>query len=164
MKSRLIVVAICLLTFVPCVAVAQTPRATRASAAAEPAPLPLHPFANPSQSDEVISRVLAFQPALPLGPLDVLKEYEGGMTLIAQRLNADLMSISQANRANQITREEAEYLIQDRYQVAIMQYAVLSALHESLEHDLAQVGKHAGRSQSDSTVVVQPPPSGRVLT
>jgi hypothetical protein len=50
------------------------------------------------------------------------------MTLIAQRLTADLISISQANRANQITREEAEYLIQDRYQVAMMLMSPTEAL------------------------------------
>jgi hypothetical protein len=165
MKSRLIVVAVCLLAVMPRVAVAQTPRATQATAAAEPPPLSLHPYANTSQPDQVIARVLAFQPALPLGPVDVLKGYEVGMTLIAQRLNVDLISISQANRANQITREEAEYLIQDRYQVAMMQYDVLSALHDSLEHDLAQAATQPGRlSQSDTAVVVQPPSSGQVLT
>jgi hypothetical protein len=124
----------------------------------------LHAFANTSQPDEVIARALAFQPALPLGPVDVLKGYEVGMTLIAQRLNADLISISQANRANQITREEAEYLIQDRYQVAMMQHDVLSALHDSLEHDLAQAAKQPGRvSQPDTAVVVQRKSSGQVL-
>lgn len=165
MKPQLIVVAVCLLAVMPRVA-AQTPRATGASAAAEPPPLPLHAFANTGQPDKVIARVLAFQPAIPLGPVDVLKGYEVAMTFIAQRLSADLISISQANRANQITREEAEYLIQDRYQVAMMQHDVLSALHDSLEFDLSQSAKQPpGKlSQSDTAVVVQPLPSGQVLT
>jgi hypothetical protein len=60
----------------PHVAVAQTPRATRASAAADSPPLPLHAFANESQPDGVIARLLAFQPVIPLGPVDVLKGYE----------------------------------------------------------------------------------------
>src|SRR5438128_1963927 len=42
MKSRLIVVAACLLAVMPNVAVAQKPRVTRASAAAEPPVLPTH--------------------------------------------------------------------------------------------------------------------------
>jgi hypothetical protein len=164
MKSRSIVVAICLLVFVPCVAVAQTPRATRVSAAAEPPPsLPMYAFANTSQSDEVIGRLLAPQPAIPMGPVDVLKAYEGAMALIAQRLSAELISISQAIRSNQITRDEAEYLIQDRYQVAMMQHDVLGALHDSLEHDIAQAARRPDRvSQSDTAVVVPPPLSGRV--
>jgi phage I-like protein len=87
------------------------------------------------------------------------------MALITQRLSADLMSISQANRANQITRDKAEYLIQERYQVAMMQHEVLSALHDSVEHDLAQAAERSGRAtQSDTAVVVRPPSSGQVQT
>ena len=165
MKSRPIVVALCLLVFMPVVAIAQTPRATRASAAADQPPpsLPLPAFTNSSQPDGVIGRLIAFQPVIPLGPVDVLKAYEDGMTLIAQRLSAELLSISQANRANQITRDEAEYLILDRYQVAMMQHEVLSTMHDSLEHDVAQAAKRPGRvSQSDIAVVVQPPSWGQV--
>jgi hypothetical protein len=157
MKSRLIVVAVCSLVVMPRVAVAQT-------LAMEPPPLPLSAFANITQPDGGIARLFAFQPAIPLGPVDVLKGYEDGMTLIAQRLSADLISISQANRANEITRDEAEYLIQERYQVAMMQHEVFSALHDTLEHDLAQATKRPVRaSQSDTSVVVQPP-SGQVRT
>ena len=163
MKPRLIVLAVCLLVVMPGVAVAQTPRAT--SAAAVPPPLPPHTFANTIQPQEVIARLLAFQPAIPLGPVDVLKGYEDGMTLIAQRLSAELISISQANRANQITRDEAEYLIEARYQVAMMQHEVLSALHDSLQHDLAHAARLTSRdSQSDKAVVVQPPLSGQART
>jgi hypothetical protein len=160
MKSRLIVLFVCSLVVMPRVAVAQTPqRAIRASAAAEPPPLPQHAFANISQPDGVIARLFAFQPDIPLGPVDVLKGYEDGMTLIAQRLTDELISISQANRANQITRDEAEYLIRGRYQVAMMQFEVLSALHDSLQHDLIQAAKRpVGRaSQSDTAVVGRPP-------
>ena len=80
------------------------------------------------------------------------------MALIAQRLSADLISISQANRANQITREKAEYLIQERYQVAMMQHEVLSALHDSLEHDLVQPAKRPdGFSRPNTAVGVETP-------
>jgi hypothetical protein len=157
MKSRLIVVAAFLLVVMPRAAVAQTPRATRASAAAEPPPLSLQNFASTSPPDGIIEHLFAFQPAIPLGPVDVLKEYEDGMTLIAQRLSAELISISQANRASQITRNEAEYLIQDRYRVAMMQHEVLSALHDSLQHDLAQAASPGSVSPSDTTVLVLPP-------
>ena len=153
MKSRLIVVAVCLLVVMSHIAIAQTPRAYRASATTESPFLP-HTVTVASHSNEVITRLSVSQPPLPLGPVDVLRAYEDGMTLIAQRLSAELTSISQANRANQITRDEAEYLIQDRYQVAMMQRQVLSALHDSLQHDLAQPEKQPGVSQSDNAVVV----------
>jgi len=124
--------------------------------------MPLHAFTNASQP-EVIARVLAFQPAKPLGPVDVLKGYEAAMTMIADKLTADLISISQASRANQITRDQAEYLIQDRYQVSMMQHDVLVALHESLERDIAQAAQHGSVSQSDTAIDVEPR-SGPALT
>ncbi len=157
MKSRLIVAAVCLLVVMSDVAVAQTPRTSRANATAESPFLP-HAVNTASDSDEVIAHLFVSQPAIPLGPVDVLRAYEDGMTLIAQRLSAELTSISQANRANRITRDEADYLIQDRYQVAMMQREVLSALHDSLQHDLAQAAKQPDRpSQSDTAAAVQLP-------
>src|SRR5258708_1683693 len=104
-----------------------------------PPSLLLHNLADISQPDGMIGRLIAIQPTVPLGSVDVLKAYEDGMTLIAQRLSADLIGISQANMAHQITRDEAEYLILERYQVAMMQHEVFSALHDNLEHDFAQI-------------------------
>jgi hypothetical protein len=86
----------------------------------------------------VLAEVIAIKPEIPLGPLDVLKAYEHDMTLVAQKMSADVASISQAQEANQITREQAEYLIQERYEVAMMQFQTLSALHDALGHDVAQ--------------------------
>jgi hypothetical protein len=98
-----------------------------------------------------------------LGPVDVLKGYEDEMNFLAQSLSAELVRIAQANRTNQITRAEAEYLIQERYQVAMMQHEVLSALHESVQHDHDQAAKRLGSaSQSDSAVVVQPALPGQI--
>ena len=97
MKSRLIAVAVSLLIFMPHVAVAQTSRATRASPTAEPPPLPQQAPGNKHKPDAVIARLFAFQPAIPLGPADVLKGYEEGMSMIAQRLSADLIGIMRAN-------------------------------------------------------------------
>jgi hypothetical protein len=166
MTSRLMVVAFCALVFVPCVVVGQARREPRASAAAKSPPiLPPHAFANISQTDEVIERLLAIQPAIPLGPVDVLKSYEDSMAMVAQRLSADLTSISQAHRANQITRDRAEYLIESTYQVAMMQHDVLSALHDGLEVDIARAAKlPASSSEPDAAIVAQPTPSMQVRT
>jgi len=90
-----------------------------------------------------------------------LKEYENEMTVIAQRMSAEMANISQAQQANQITREQAEYLIQERYQVAMMQFQTLSALHDALGRDLAQTSAAAKHSNTtaepDAAVVVEPP-------
>jgi len=163
MKSRFMVLASCLMAFVPRFAVSQTALAPRASAEAEPPPFVLlHTFANTSQN-EIIARLIAFHPAIPMGPVDVLKAYEDGMILTARGLSEELISISQANRTNQITRDEAEQLILERYQVAMMQHATLSALHDSLEHDIAQVARRQDRvSRPDTPAVVEPPSSSQV--
>ena len=163
MKPQLIVVVITSLVIMPGINVAQTSRTTQASAAVEPLALPPNAFANnTNQADDTIARLFSFQPAIPLGPIDVLKGYEAGMSSIAQRLSADLISISQAHRANQISRDEAEYLIQERYQVAMMQHEVLTALHESLQYDLDQAGKRPGSVSQSDTAVVQPTLQGQV--
>src|SRR5438552_3120384 len=118
MKFRLLVLALCLLVFIPHVAFAQRHRAsTRTAAPVAPPSLLLHNLADISQSDGMIGHLIAIPPTIPLGPVDVLKAYEDGMTLIAQRLSADLIGISQANMAHQFTRDEAEYLILERYRV-----------------------------------------------
>jgi hypothetical protein len=61
---------------------------------------------------------------MPLGPQDVLKSYEIALSLVADKTSNDFAVIVQAQQANQITREQAEYLLQQRYQVAMMQYQV----------------------------------------
>jgi hypothetical protein len=165
MKSRLVIVAACLIAVMPHVADAQKSRVIRTSAAAEPPVLPAHAFAKTSESDQVIAALFAFQPAMPLGPVDMLRGYEDEMTLIAQSLSAELIRIAQANRTNQITRAEAEYLIQQRYQVAMMQHEVLAALHDSVQHDLDQAAKRLGSvSQSDTAVVAEPALPGQIRT
>jgi hypothetical protein len=165
MKFRLMVIVLFLLVFMPHVAAAQRHRASRKTAApVAPPSLLLHNLADIGQPDGMIGHLIAIQPTIPLGPVDVLKAYEDGMTLIAQRLSAELIGISQANMAHQIARDEAEYLILERYRVAMMQHEVLSALHDSLEHDLAQIPtRPGGVSSSDTAVVVEPPSwSGQV--
>jgi hypothetical protein len=93
-----------------------------------------------------LAELMAINPELPLGPLDVLKEYEHGMALIAQGMSADVVNIARAVEANQLTREQAEYLIGETYQIAMMQYQVLSALHDGLERDVAQEATPAKRA------------------
>ena len=79
---------------------------------------------------------LKTDPEMPLGPKDILKSYEVAMSLVADKTTADIGVIVQAHQSNQITREQAEYLLQQRYQTAMMQYQVLSALHDVLKHDI----------------------------
>ncbi len=116
------------------------------------------------QSNPVPPDLIALQPEMPLGPQDVLKSYEIAMSLVADKTSADFSVIVQAQQTNQITREQAEYLLQQRYQMAMMQYQVLSALHDVLKHDIDEaVGQQARQSLkaigSDTVLVVPFPGS-----
>ncbi|MGO9434249.1 MAG: hypothetical protein ACLP00_08130 [Terracidiphilus sp.] len=144
--------------------VADTSLAQRARQSTDVAPPPLEKILANTRSpvSAQLAELIAVRPELPLGPADVLKEYEQGMALIAQGMSADVANISRAEQTDQITRQRAEYLIEERYQIAMMQYQVLGALHDSLEHDLVQEAtraKHAGESAGADTAVVVAPPS-----
>jgi hypothetical protein len=113
------------------------------------------------QSNPVRSDLIELKPEMPLGPQDVLKSYEIAMSMVADKTSADFSVIVQSQQANQITRAQAEYLLQQRYQMAMMQYQVLSALHEVLKHDIddaAQQGRLPLKTSSSDTVLVVPFP------
>jgi hypothetical protein len=114
------------------------------------------------QSNPVLSDLVAISPEMPLGPQDILKSYEIAMSFVADKTSADFSVIVQAQQANQITREQAEYLLQQRYQLAMMQYQVLSALHDVLKHDIdeaaGQQAKQSLKATSSDTVLVVPFP------
>jgi hypothetical protein len=160
MKTRLLVGGLLSLAVMAGTALAQMARK-----GADVAPPPLEKvLANTKSSvNAQLAELIAVRPELPLGPTDVLKEYEQGMALIAQGMSAEVANISRAQQANEVTREQAEYLIEERYQIAMMQYQVLSALHEALERDVAQEAERAKRVRGgagpDTAVVVVPPSS-----
>ena len=114
------------------------------------------------QSSPVLSELIAPKPEMPLGPQDVLKSYEVAMSLVADKTSSDFSVIVQTQQTNQITREQAEYLLQERYQVAMMQYQVLSALHDVLKHDIDEAAGQQARQSlkrtSSDTVLVVPLP------
>jgi hypothetical protein len=83
---------------------------------------------------------------------------------VAEKTSADFSVIVQAQQTNQITRERAEYLVLQSYQMAMMQYQVLSALHDVLKHDIDEAaGQQARQSlkttSSDTVLVVAFPDS-----
>ena len=113
------------------------------------------------QSNAVLNDLIALKPEIPLGPQDVLKSYEIAMGMVADKTSADFSVIVQAQQTNQITREQAEYLLQQRYQIAMMQYQVLSALHDVLKHDIDEANHEARRAlkaANSNTVLVVPLP------
>jgi hypothetical protein len=115
------------------------------------------------QEDKTIADILAVTPDPPRGPQELLQEYRDQMTLISQALSAELAVISQAVHSGQIKRADAEYLIQQRYQLALMQYEVFTALHDNLEYEVVRTADAAAHSQRscrpDAVVVMQGAPS-----
>ena len=116
------------------------------------------------QSNTVLPDLIALKPQMPLGPQDLLKSYEIAMSMLADKTSADFSVIVRAQQTNQITREQAEYLLQQSYQLAMMQYQVLSALHDVLKHDIDEAaGQQASQSlkttNSDTVLVVPFPDS-----
>ena len=158
MKTRQILIAVLILTTLWHKAAAQ-PKKENFQAEAPP---PESILAGTSmQSNSVVSDLVALKPEMPLGPQDVLKSYEIAMSLVADKTSADFSVIVQAQQTKQITREQAEYLLQQCYQMAMMQYQVLSALHDVLKHDIDEAslqGTHSLKTSSSNTALVVPIP------
>lgn len=158
MKLRTLLVAIAILGTLLQLAAAQ-PKKKNIQADVPP---PENILAGTSlQSNPVLSDLIALKPEIPLGPQDVLKAYEIAMNLLSDKTSADFSLIVQAQQGNQITRGQAEYLLQQRYEIAMMQYQVLSALHDVLRHDIDEATQKAKASvntaRSDAVLVVPMP-------
>ena len=83
------------------------------------------------------------------------------MNMVADKTSVDFVVIVRAQQTNQITRQQAEYLLQQRYQTAMMQYQVLSALHDVLKRDIdeaSQQGAPSLKTSSSNAVLVVPFP------
>jgi hypothetical protein len=112
------------------------------------------------ENAHVVPDLVAAPPVIPLGPRDLLRDYELAMASIAERLSMDLAVISNAVRTGQITREQGEFASGERYQVAIMQFQLFGALHTILEEDIARtpaVPTEPTPSHSGETVLVAMP-------
>ena len=159
MKFRQILIAIVILGTLWHTAAAQPKKKNVQSDAPRPESILV---GTSTQSSPVLSDLIAIKPEMPLGPQDVLKSYEIAMSLVADKTSAEFSVIVQAQQTNQITREQAEYLLQQRYQIAMMQYQVLSALHDVLKHDIDEAAglqaRQSLKATSSDTVLVVPLP------
>ncbi len=159
MKVRSIFISVLLLATAAFAVDAPT---SRAVALAPPVPQQVFEQTS-SHANDTIAAIVTVAPEIPRGPAEMLQEYRAQMTLTSQTLSSELRMISVALRSGQITREQAEYLIQQRAQLAAMQYEVFNALYEALAFDVAQAAAAAAHPQclpqSDSSLVVQVPPT-----
>ena len=92
----------------------------------------------PATGNETLTTILASPSAIPRGPQDRLRDYEDGMAIIAQQFSSKLRTIVQGVQGGQLSREQGEQLTEEQYQIAWMQFELLSALHHILQQDLAR--------------------------
>lgn len=95
-------------------------------------------YASAPESSEVLTQVLRVEPQLPRGPNEILEDYETEMAMITTRMSNGLGEICQAIANGQLSREKGEYLARERYQIAMMQFQLFSALHAILEQSVEQ--------------------------
>jgi len=135
---------------------------SKKSSPSDPPPLEKILAGGKIEAEPDLSKLVALKPIIPLGPRDVLKSYEIAMALLSDKTSNDFAVIVQAQQSDQITREQAEYLLQQRYEVAMMQYQVLSSLHDVLQHDIdeaAQQSKLFLKTARSDEVLVAPIPN-----
>jgi hypothetical protein len=103
-----------------------------------------------------LADVLAVQPSAPLGPPDLLKEYEQAMAATAQGFSTEVQQIAAAVQQNKITEDEGEYLCSEAYQLAMMQFQAFSGLHDMLQEEVSQTAAQ----QRPATAAPESAPSG----
>lgn len=87
---------------------------------------------------DILASVLAIPSSEPRGPQDLVQDYEEGMQFITQQFSARVAQIAAAVKLGELSREQAEEITAEQYQLAQMQFNVLSALREMLQQDIAR--------------------------
>jgi Spy/CpxP family protein refolding chaperone len=122
------------------------------------APPPVRFVTAAADLPQTLKNVISTDPVLPRGPNDLLRDYEAEMEAISRRFATELGAISQAVQYGRVRREQAEETSSERYQVAMMQFQLFSALHAILEHDIDQNSTQQLKSPSrDETAMVALP-------
>lgn len=117
--------------------------------------------ATPPSDTSSVTAILATDPQMPLGPRDVLRNYEQEMAAVSDTTCAELAQIAQAAREGQISREQAEYFSGERYQLRVMQFQLLSTLHQILDNEIENEEGQEDQAHvaNGAEVVGSPPPS-----
>jgi hypothetical protein len=95
--------------------------------------------ANTAQDDTVITDTLTTLAATPRSPKELLQDYEAEMAAITQRFSATLAGITEAVQRGELTSEQGQKISAEQYEMAEMQFELLSAWRAMLEQDLARV-------------------------
>ena len=136
MKSNRILTIVLALITTPFAAAAQG-RAISNEGATAPTPPVLAGIRDSGDAAE-LAEVLAVPTPVPLGPANILDEYEQAMAATAQSFNIEVSRIADAVQQKAITEDQGEYLCKEAYERALMQFQVLSSLHDMLEGEVSQ--------------------------
>jgi len=133
MKTKLILIVMLFVSVMPITLSAATKWEDR-DAAGDPIYIADSALENPALKD-----VLSVPSAVPLGPRDVLQEYEAEMVAVTQKFSATLNVVTESVQRGQLSSAQGQELSAEQYQLAHMQFEVLSAWREMLQQDLARV-------------------------
>lgn len=143
------------------VAVASFTLSASAESAGDNAQLPSINTSSPALNDQVLTSVLATQSDLPRGPQELLQDYEKEMGAVTQRFSANMAAIAQAVQSGQLSSDDAQKLSADQYDLAQMQFELLSTWRDMLAQDLANYSKLQSKptpkQQSDDIVMAALP-------
>ena len=114
------------------------------------------------QQDPSVSRVVVSPTVAARGPQEMMQDYDAEMIGITQRFSATLAALVDAVRSGKLSREQAQRISAEQYQVAQMQFELLSAWRGMLEQDVtpvpaAESGSAPGRDAETLTVAVPLP-------
>jgi hypothetical protein len=98
------------------------------------------------QDRAVLSGASIAPGAAPAGPKELLQDYEAGMAAIAQKFSATLAAITQAVERGQLTSEQGQKISAEQYEMAEMQFELLSAWRAMLQQDSARVPDSAAEA------------------
>jgi len=108
-----------------------------------------------------LTDVLTAPTIAPRGPQDVIDDYQAEIVEITQRFSARVAAIAEAVQNGQLNSEQGQKLSTEQYQIAQMQFELLSAWREMLEQDLARTPgvkpTPAAASESSEIVMVALP-------
>ena len=88
-----------------------------------------------------IAFVLRTNEEPPLGPRDILQAYEEDMAATVLATCERFAQIASAHRQGDLSEEQAEYATRQIYALGLMQFQMLSALHEILDYKIEKDSK-----------------------
>jgi len=114
-----------------------------------------------ANTSESLAAVLSIPSSTPRGPKDLLQDYEAGMLAVAQEFSGKLVAIAGAVQRGELSREQGEEISGEQYQLAEMQFGLLSTLREMLAQDLARTAAAppavAKETEGNEAVLVEVP-------